>query len=73
MAVETVNGFDEEKLLRFAASLERGSEHPLASAIVAGAESRGVRLSSADDFESITGKGVRGGSKVLRLVWAMRS
>ena len=60
VAVETVNGFDEEKLLRFAASLERGSEHPLASAIVAGAESRGVRLSSADDFESITGKGVRG-------------
>ncbi|MGC8494349.1 MAG: heavy metal translocating P-type ATPase [Syntrophobacteraceae bacterium] len=68
VAVEPVNGFDEERLLRSGASLERGSEHPLAAAIVSGAESRGLKLFSAQDFESITGKGVRGrveGSQVL--------
>ena len=52
--------FGEEKLLRLAASLERGSEHPLASAIVTGAESRGIKLVSAEKFRSITGKGVQG-------------
>ena len=51
---------DEERLLRLAASLERGSEHPLAAAIVAGAQERNVRLDGATDFESITGKGVVG-------------
>ncbi len=51
---------DEAGLLRLAASLERGSEHPLAAAIVAGAEERGVRLVQVEGFESITGKGVRG-------------
>src|SRR5690606_27771760 len=45
---------------RLAASLERGSEHPLAAAIVAGAQDRGVSLVEASDFESVTGKGVRG-------------
>ncbi len=50
----------ETALLQLAASLERGSEHPLATAIVAGAEARGVRLAAAEHFESITGKGVRG-------------
>jgi Cu+-exporting ATPase len=60
VAVEALNGFDEEKLLQYAAGLERGSEHPLAAAIVSGAESRGIKLSSAVDFESVTGKGVRG-------------
>jgi P-type Cu+ transporter len=61
-------GFDAETLLRFAATLERGSEHPLAAAIVKGAEERGVVLGSADGFESLTGQGVRGrvdGSDVL--------
>jgi Cu+-exporting ATPase len=53
-------GFDAQTLLRFAATLERGSEHPLASAIVKGAEERGVVLGSAEGFESITGRGVRG-------------
>jgi len=43
-----------------AASLERSSEHPLAAAILAGAQERGVELSDVTDFDSITGKGVRG-------------
>jgi Cu+-exporting ATPase len=47
-------------LLRLGATLERGSEHPLASAIVKGAEERRITLSSAEDFESLTGRGVRG-------------
>ena len=51
---------DEQTLLRLAASLERGSEHPLAAAIVAGAEERGLELNEAKTFESLTGKGVAG-------------
>jgi len=51
---------DERELLRMAASLERGSEHPLAAAIVAGAEERGIELTKATMFESLTGKGVTG-------------
>jgi Cu+-exporting ATPase len=58
--VQPVSGFDETRLLRLAASLERASEHPLAGAIVAGAEERKVALSRAEGFESITGKGVKG-------------
>jgi Cu+-exporting ATPase len=50
----------EEDLLRLAASLERGSEHPLAAAIVRGAEARGVSLGQATEFGSVTGKGVKG-------------
>jgi P-type Cu+ transporter len=46
--------------LELAATLERGSEHPLAAAIVAGAEERGIALGSAKDFRSVTGKGVVG-------------
>lgn len=53
-------GMEEGELLRLAASLERGSEHPLAAAIVRGAQERGVVLSDADAFESLTGKGVKG-------------
>jgi Cu+-exporting ATPase len=53
-------GFDEAELLRLAASVERASEHPLAAAIVAAAEQRGLQLDEASDFASITGKGVRG-------------
>jgi len=52
--------FDEATLLRLAASLERGSEHPLAAAIVSGAQERDITLSKADHFESVTGKGVKG-------------
>jgi len=51
---------DDDTVLRLAASLERGSEHPLAAAIVAGAEDRGLALAEAADFESITGMGVIG-------------
>ncbi|MSO83957.1 MAG: HAD family hydrolase, partial [Acidobacteria bacterium] len=50
----------EPGLLRAAGSLERGSEHPLAAAIVKGAEERGVALGDAHEFRSITGKGVTG-------------
>ncbi|OWY10272.1 copper-translocating P-type ATPase [Thioclava sp. JM3] len=53
-------GHDEAEVLRLAASLERGSEHPLAEAIVRGAEERGVDLAKADAFEAVTGKGVKG-------------
>ena len=53
-------GFDEATLLRLAATLERGSEHPLAAAIVKGSETRGVALGETSGFESVTGKGVRG-------------
>ena len=60
VAVEPADGFDSKKLLRLAASLERGSEHPLAAAIVAGAEEKGVALTAAEDFESLTGRGVKG-------------
>jgi P-type Cu+ transporter len=50
----------EDDLVRLAASLERGSEHPLAAAIVAGAQSRGLTLTEAQEFTSLTGKGVTG-------------
>jgi Cu+-exporting ATPase len=60
MAIETVSGIGKEELLRLTASLERGSEHPLAEAIVTGAEGQGLKLSPAESFESITGKGVKG-------------
>ena len=53
-------GHDEADVLRLAASLERGSEHPLAEAIVRGAEARGIDLTAAEDFEAVTGKGVKG-------------
>ena len=53
-------GVGEGDLLRLAASLERGSEHPLAAAIVKGAEDRAATLVQAEGFTSITGKGVRG-------------
>ena len=60
VSVTPVPGVDEQALLRLAASLERGSEHPLAAAIVKGAKARGLALANADGFESITGKGVKG-------------
>ena len=60
LAVITTARMDENSLLHLAASLERGSEHPLASAIVAGAEERGIKLTTASVFESLTGRGVTG-------------
>jgi len=54
------DGFDGDEVLRLAATLERGSEHPLAAAIVQAAEERGLWPDVYTDFESVTGKGVRG-------------
>ena len=59
-AVRTASNVTEDELLRLAASLERGSEHPLAVAIVDEAEKRGLALAKAADFDSPTGKGVVG-------------
>jgi Cu+-exporting ATPase len=55
-----LSGFDEQTLLRLAASVERSSEHPLAAAIVAEAAARGIVLADTKDFASLTGKGIRG-------------
>lgn len=60
VSVQVHGGFEEDEVLRLAASLERASEHPLAAAIVRGAEERGIQLASTDHFESITGQGVIG-------------
>ena len=53
-------GFAESDLLQLAASLERGSEHPLAASVVSGAQEKGIKLSEAKDFQAIPGKGVMG-------------
>ena len=60
VSVEALGGADATRLLRLAASLERASEHPLAAAIVKGAQERGVTLAPTEAFESLTGRGVRG-------------
>ncbi|MGR8952600.1 MAG: copper-transporting P-type ATPase [Gammaproteobacteria bacterium] len=60
ITVETVNDFEKEEVLRFAASLERASEHPLAEAIIKGAEEQNIALSQVDNFQSLTGRGVSG-------------
>jgi Cu+-exporting ATPase len=60
VSVTALDGFTDANVLRLAASLERGSEHPLAAAIVAGAQERGLSLATAEDFKSMTGKGVTG-------------
>src|SRR6266403_1534305 len=60
VSVKATSGFTERDVVRAAASLERGSEHPLAAAIVKGAEERGITPADVRDFESITGQGVRG-------------
>ncbi len=59
-AVLPEDGHDETEVLRLAATLEKGSEHPLAEAIVDGANERGVKMGDAGDFEAVTGKGVKG-------------
>jgi Cu+-exporting ATPase len=60
VAVKPAPGFDETKVLQLAASVERGSEHPLAEAIVAAAAERNLALSPVRDFDSPVGKGVIG-------------
>ena len=60
LSVLAVPPWSDVELLRFAASLERSSEHPLAAAVVAGAEGRGIARASIEQFCSVTGKGVTG-------------
>jgi P-type Cu+ transporter len=60
VAVVAAQGFVETEVLRFAASVERASEHPLARAVVAGASERGIALGDAAEFDAPTGQGVRG-------------
>lgn len=72
-SVVTNAGIDEQTLLRLAASLERNSEHPLASAILLGARDRGVKLVDATRFNSLTGKGVVGEVDGRRVALGNRS
>jgi Cu+-exporting ATPase len=58
--VKAAGGVDEREMLRLAAGVERGSEHPLSAAIVAGADARGISIPASEQFRSITGKGVTG-------------
>ncbi len=60
ISVVAVEGRSDKELLKLAASLEKASEHPLAAAIVAGAQAQGISLSAVQNFQSITGKGVTG-------------
>jgi Cu+-exporting ATPase len=60
VSVVALDGFTDADVLRLAATLERGSEHPLAAAIVAGAEERKLTLAATGDFKSLTGQGVTG-------------
>ncbi|HUO87316.1 MAG TPA: copper-translocating P-type ATPase, partial [Thermoanaerobaculia bacterium] len=66
-------GMTEDELLALAAGLERASEHPLAAAIVAGAAERDVRPAAAEEFESVTGKGVTGRVAGRRLALGNRA
>jgi P-type Cu+ transporter len=59
VSIEAASGFKERDVLRDAASVEKGSEHPLAAAILAAAKERGLELESLRDFDSVTGKGVK--------------
>jgi P-type Cu+ transporter len=59
-SVVPLNQISDSELLRLAASIERGSEHPLAAAIVNGAQGKGLKLTEAQQFQSLTGKGVVG-------------
>ncbi len=60
VTIAAIAPHSDDELLRLAASLERGSEHPLAGAIVAGAAARGLRLTDSRDFRGFTGRGVSG-------------
>ena len=60
VAVTSIGDFGEEESMQLIASLERASEHPLAEAIVHGAEERGITLLPTNNFQSVTGKGVTG-------------
>jgi Cu+-exporting ATPase len=58
ISITPANGFSEAEVLRLAASIERASEHPLAAAVIAGAQERGIELARTESFASIPGKGV---------------
>jgi Cu+-exporting ATPase len=60
VSVESLPGFDTDRVLRLAAALEKASEHPLAEAIVSAAQERGLEPGTAGEFESLTGQGVKG-------------
>ncbi|MGA6827913.1 heavy metal translocating P-type ATPase [Nitrospira sp. NS4] len=60
VSIRSVPPFTEQDVIRLAASLEQGSEHPLAEAIVSGAKARGVALARVQEFRAVTGKGVTG-------------
>ena len=66
--IRAEQGFEESEVLRFAAAVEQGSEHPLAEAIVAGAKARGLAIPAAGDFEAVNGKGVSGVVEGRRVV-----
>ena len=68
VAVKTVAGWSEDAVLRLAATVERGSEHPLAAAVVAGAQARALKLAEAVDFEAPAGKGAVGTVEGRRVV-----
>jgi Cu+-exporting ATPase len=68
IAVKPAPGFSEDEIIRLAASLERGSEHPLGAAIVEAAVKRGLKLEDASEFDSPTGKGVIGKVQGRRIV-----
>jgi Cu+-exporting ATPase len=59
-SVEASSGFAPDEVLRLAASLEVGSEHPLATAILRGAEQKGLKAAKVEDFEAVPGQGVKG-------------
>ena len=67
-AVEPLGNLPEGEILRLAASLERGSEHPIAIAILAGAQARGMAMATVEDFASPAGKGVSGTAEGRRLL-----
>jgi Cu+-exporting ATPase len=73
VTVTSTNGRNDEDLLRLAASLEKNSEHPLATAIIDGALERGIELSSVDRFESLTGQGIVGSVEGLSVAVGNRA
>jgi Cu+-exporting ATPase len=73
VTVLTAEGYEETGVLQLAASLERASEHPLAAAVVKGAQDRGIELLSVSDFASETGKGVTGNVDGRRVALGSRA
>jgi Cu+-exporting ATPase len=73
VAVKVASGWREDDLLRLAGGLERGSEHPLAAAIVAAAQARGLALAEAGDFSAPAGKGAAGAVEGRRVVAGNRA